>query len=129
MGKLLKGVVKFTVAAAAVGGVCYAFRDQIKGSKVYQDNNLDEKFKKVANAIKEKLPTTDVNEEDIVEDDEIFFEDAIAAETSRDYVSINNDAATETEEAAKNEEASEDKETSEAEEAAMDDDEVPTIHV
>ena len=37
MGKLLKGVVKFTVAAAAIGGVCYAFKDQIKESKIYKD--------------------------------------------------------------------------------------------
>ena len=43
MGKFFKGVVKFSVAAAAVGGLCYAFKDKIRESKVYQDNNVDEK--------------------------------------------------------------------------------------
>ena len=28
MGKFFKGVVKFSVAAAAVGGLCYAFKDK-----------------------------------------------------------------------------------------------------
>ena len=33
MGKFFKGVVKFSVAAAAVGGLCYAFKDKIRESK------------------------------------------------------------------------------------------------
>ena len=41
MGKFFKGVVKFSVAAAAVGGLCYAFKDKIRESKVYQDNNVE----------------------------------------------------------------------------------------
>ena len=91
MGKVMKGLVSFTVAAATVGGVCYAFRDKIKASKPYQDYKVDEKLKKVASAIKEKLPGQDVNEEDIVDADEIFFEDAVIAE--RDYVSIDPESA------------------------------------
>jgi hypothetical protein len=45
MGKLLKGLVTITAASAAVGGLCYVFKDQIKESKVYKDNNVDEKLK------------------------------------------------------------------------------------
>lgn len=94
MGKLVKGLVKFTVAAAAVGGICYAFKDQIKESKVYKEHNMDEKLKKVTTAIKEKFPKT--NEEDIVDEDEIFFEDSEPGE--RDYVTLEQEgeAATET---------------------------------
>ena len=36
------GLAKFTVAAAAVAGVCYAFKDEIRGTKTYQD--LNEKY-------------------------------------------------------------------------------------
>lgn len=91
MGKLVKGVVKFTVAAATVTGVCYLFKDKIKQSKFYQEYDVDGKLDKVKNTIIEKLPKTEVeNEEDIVEDDEIFFEDS-DADTTRDYVSLDTE--------------------------------------
>ena len=93
MGKFFKGVVKFSVAAAAVGGLCYAFKDKIRESKVYQDNNVDEKINKVKTTIKDKMPKIFDNEDDIEEDD--LFEDA-----NRDYVTINPDDSEKSEEAA-----------------------------
>ena len=74
MGKFFKGVVKFSVAAAAVGGLCYAFKDKIRESKVYQDNNVDEKINKVKTTIKDKMPKIFDNEDDIEEDD-LFADD------------------------------------------------------
>ena len=76
MGKFFKGVVKFSVAAAAVGGLCYAFKDKIRESKVYQDNNVDEKINKVKTTIKDKMPKIFDNEDDIEEDD-LFADDSI----------------------------------------------------
>ena len=88
MGKFFKGVVKFSVAAAAVGGLCYAFKDKIRESKVYQDNNVDEKINKVKTTIKE--------EDDLFADDlDLEMEDA-----NRDYVTINPDDSEKSEEAA-----------------------------
>ncbi len=91
MGKMFSGLVKFTVAAAAVGGVCYIFKDKIKESKFYQDYDMDAKIEKVKTTIKEKFPST--KEEDIVAEDEIFFDDAEGADTERDYVSIETEDA------------------------------------
>lgn len=125
MGKVMKGLVSFTVAAATVGGVCYAFRDKIKASKPYKDYKVDEKLKKVASAIKEKLPGQDVNEEDIVDADEVFFEDAIIAE--RDYVSIDPESSdNETGDADEADKADSDEADSQ-DDAADDKDDVPTI--
>ena len=45
MGKLFKGLVKFSVAAATVGGLCYVFKDQIRESKVYKEHDMDDKIK------------------------------------------------------------------------------------
>ena len=57
----LGSLAKFTVAAAAVAGVCYAFKDEIRGTKTYQDLNekydVDGKVEKaVAKAVEEKKP-------------------------------------------------------------------------
>ena len=93
MGKFFKGVVKFSVAAAAVGGLCYAFKDKIRESKVYQDNNVDEKINKVKTTIKDK---DDIEEDDLFADDlDLEMEDA-----NRDYVTINPDDSEKSEEAA-----------------------------
>ncbi len=124
MGKLLKGVVKFTVAAAAIGGVCYAFKDQIKESKIYKDYDVDTKINKVKTTIKEKMPKAFVNEEDIVDDDEIFFDDMdIAVESpEKNYVSIVPEQTADTAEPVaegKNEEPAE----------AAEDSTVPTIEL
>lgn len=89
MGKLFKGVVKFTIAAAAVGGLAYVFKDQIKESKPYKEYEVDEKIKKVKTTLKEKMPAIFDNEADFVEDDDLFEDLDLAAEdVERDYVSI-----------------------------------------
>jgi hypothetical protein len=102
MSKLIKNLVKISVAAATVGGLCYAFKDKIKESKPYQDYDVDTKLNKVKTTIKEKMPKVFDNEEDYVEDDEIFFEDEEFSpeNSSRDYVSINLDQTSDTETAA-----------------------------
>ncbi len=127
MGKLLKGVVKFTVAAAAIGGVCYAFKDQIKESKLYKEYDVDTKIDKVKNTIKEKMPKAFSNEEDIVDDDEIFFDDMDMAVESpeKNYVSI---VPEQTENTAPAEEATEAEETV-AETDSTEDSTVPTIEL
>lgn len=94
MGKIIKGLVKFTVAAAAVGGVCYAFRDKIKETEVYKNNNVDEKIDKVKATLKEKIPKVFDKEKEIVEDDEIFAETAEDV-ADRDYVELDAEAAEE----------------------------------
>lgn len=131
MGKLLKGVVKFSVAAATVGGVCYVFKDKIKQSKFYQEYDVDGKLDKVKSTIKEKLPTFD-DETDYVDDDEIFFDNA-EADGSRDYVSLNSEDANDTETASDTEDTADSKKVTEvaedtdAEEADDTDEEIPTI--
>lgn len=94
MGKIIKGLVKFTVAAAAVGGVCYAFRDKIKETEVYKNNNVDEKIDKVKATLKEKMPKVFDKEKEIVEDDEIFAETAEDV-ADRDYVELDAEAVEE----------------------------------
>lgn len=125
MGKLLKGVVKFTVAAAAIGGVCYAFKDQIKESKIYKDYDVDTKINKVKTTIKEKMPKAFSNEEDIVDDDEIFFDDMDMAVESpeKNYVSIVPEQTADTTEDSKTEAPAESENTSE------EDSTVPTIEL
>ena len=51
-GKLFKD----DATIAAIGGVCYVFRDKIKNSTVYQSLDMDDKVEKVKNTIKEKMP-------------------------------------------------------------------------
>ena len=51
-GKLFKAAATI----AAIGGVCYVFRDKIKNSTVYQSLDMDDKVEKVKNTIKEKIP-------------------------------------------------------------------------
>ena len=101
MGKFFKGVVKFSVAAAAVGGLCYAFKDKIRESKVYQDNNVDEKINKVKTTIKDKMPKIFDNEDDIEEDD-LFADDLYLEmeDANRDYVTITPDDSEKSEDAA-----------------------------
>ncbi len=123
MGKVFKSLVKVTVAAAAVGGICYAFKDKIKGSKVYQEYDVDSKIAKVKSTIKEKMPKSSDNEKDYVEDDEIFFDDLDADVTERDYVSIEPDAADDNSDS----ETESVEEKADGTEADTPDSEVPTI--
>ena len=51
-GKLFKAAATI----AAIGGVCYVFRDKIKNSTVYQSLDMDDKVERVKNTIKEKMP-------------------------------------------------------------------------
>lgn len=104
MGKVLKSFVKVTVAAAAVGGICYAFKDKIKDSKVYKEHDVDGKIAKVKTTIKEKMPKVFDNEKDYVEDDEIFFDD-LDDTAERDYVSIDTDTDDDSQETAGTSEA------------------------
>ncbi len=109
---LLGGLLTVTTAAAAVAGVCYLFKEEIKGTKTYKD--LDEKYD-VDNKIKEysnkakttaydlkdkaKVAAKDLkakgeewkasNDDTIFEDDEIIIDGG--ASESRDYVSIKSD--------------------------------------
>lgn len=137
MGKFVKNLLKVTAATAAVGGLCYAFKDKIKESKVYKDYDVDEKLNKVKTTIKEKMPKVFDNEEDYVEDDEIFFEDEDfnPEDSSRDYVSINNEPAAEADAAAEGapEETEGDTDSSEVaadtDAASSDDGDIPTIEV
>ena len=125
MGKLFKSLVKVGVAAAAVGGICYAFKDKIKESKVYQEYDLDDKIQKVKSTIKDKMPKSD-NEKDYVDDDEIFFDDLDAGSAERDYVSIDTDSKDEdAEESSAEDSSSEDEDIEDTE----DTDSVPTINI
>ncbi len=103
MGKnsFFGGLAKFTLAAAAVTGICYMFKDEIKSSKAYQDLDVDNKIQKAKTAIKdtttaikekaqEKAPWLS-NEESIIDDNEIILDDAAPSE--RDYVSLDSDGA------------------------------------
>ena len=130
MGKLFKSLVKVGVAAAAVGGICYAFKDKIKESKVYQEYDLDDKINKVKTTIKDKMPKSD-NEKDYVDDDEIFFDDLDAGSAERDYVSIDTDSKDEDAEDSSAEESSAEDSSSEDEdiEDTEDTDSVPTINI
>lgn len=59
-GKLFKAAATI----AAIGGVCYVFRDKIKNSTVYQSLDMDDKVEKVKNTIKEKMPAKEEPERD-----------------------------------------------------------------
>lgn len=97
MGKILKGVAKFAVATAAVGGLCYVFKDQIKESKLYKEYDVDTKIQKVKTTIKDKIPNLFEKEEDIVDENEIFFDDLdlTAEDMERDYVDIDAEVVAE----------------------------------
>lgn len=117
----LGGIITFTAAAATVAGLCYVFKDEIKGSKPYQDLNdkydVDSKINTAASKAKTakselKAKASDIKtkasdiKDDIMEkasqaswkkddEDEIFDEDEIILNDScsncRDYVPLNSD--------------------------------------
>lgn len=139
MGKnsFLGGVAKFTLAAATVAGICYMFKDEIRGSKAYQELEVDDKLSKAKTAIKdttttikekaqEKAPWLS-NESEIIDDNEIILDGAAPAE--RDYVSLDPEEASDSQEAAAQEETPEEAADSadsavEAEDAITEDEEL-----
>ena len=112
--KLLGGLFTLTAAAAAVAGVAYLFKEEIRETKTYKDLNekydVDTKISKAASKAKDtaydlkdkaKVAAKDLkakadewkatNDDDIFEDDEIIL-DGEGVSEERDYVSIKNDA-------------------------------------
>ena len=68
-GKLFKAAATI----AAIGGVCYVFRDKIKNSTVYQSLDMDDKVEKVKHTIKEKMPA----KEETADRDYFSLDDAV----------------------------------------------------
>ena len=79
-GKLFKAAATI----AAIGGVCYVFRDKIKNSTVYQSLDMDDKLEKVKHTIKEKMPA----KEETADRDYFSLDDAV------DNTDTNAEAAT-----------------------------------
>lgn len=79
-GKLFKAAATI----AAIGGVCYVFRDKIKNSTVYQSLDMDDKVEKVKHTIKEKMPA----KEETADRDYFSLDDAV------DNTDTNAEAAT-----------------------------------
>lgn len=99
VGKL----IAVTTAAAAAGGICYVFRNQIKESSIYQKSIqcIDGLLTKV----REKMDVSS-SEDDFFFDDEADFDDSIFStntESGRDYTSITIHAKEPDTEAIKNE--------------------------
>lgn len=97
MGKFIKNAFRLTVAVGIVSGVAYAFKDEIKESKVYKDYEVDDKIKKATKYVKDKTSKFFPKEEDLVDDDEIFFEDDadIAQDAeNKEYISLVGDQKT-----------------------------------
>lgn len=94
MGKLIKNAFRLTVAVGIVSGVAYAFKDEIKESKVYKDYEVDEKLKKASKYVKDKTAKFFPKEEDLVDDDELFFEgesDVAQDASSKEYISLDGE--------------------------------------
>ena len=79
-GKLFKAAATI----AAIGGVCYVFRDKIKNSTVYQSLDMDDKVEKVKHTIREKMPA----KEETADRDYFSLDDAV------DNTNTNDEAAT-----------------------------------
>ncbi len=104
----------FTTTVAAIGGVCYVFRDQIKESSVYK--KATDKFSDLKNRVQDKFASDDDDfffDEDFEDDfeDDVFDEDA---KKNREYTSItinqkddNESVSEDTEEPSVTEEANE----------------------
>jgi hypothetical protein len=96
-------ILKAAVAAAAIGGVCYAFRDKIKESKVYQSMDVDDKVEKVKNSVDDTMEKVKNNDtvakvkntvDDTVEKVKTTIKEKMPAsnENERDYFTLNDDA-------------------------------------
>ena len=87
MSKFSKGLVKLTIASATFAGLCYLFKDQIKESKVYKENDIDSKIRTAKEKVKEKI-SWGSQEEELIEDDEIILDSIMTSSSTRDYVTI-----------------------------------------
>ncbi len=114
----LEGLATFTVAAVTVAGICYLFKDEIKGTKTYQDLNdkydVDSKINLAADKAKnaaskakdtafelkdkafvvkddlmDKYNQMKGSEENLFDDDEIILDESDVEE--RDYVRVDNE--------------------------------------
>ena len=83
-------------AAAAIGGVCYVFRDKIKESKIYNDLDMDEKLSKVKSFVNNNMSCDDYADDDFFFDEDEDTSD-FSSTTNRGYVALNTDAETITE--------------------------------
>ena len=79
-------------AVAAIGGVCYIFRDKIKASKVYNDLDVDDKINKAKSFITDKMPCCNDDYEDDFFYDDDEDEDIKPSNSSakRGYTSLDN---------------------------------------
>lgn len=114
----LEGLATFTVAAVTAAGICYLFKDEIKGTKTYQDLNdkydVDSKINLAADKAKnaaskakdtafelkdkafvvkddlmDKYNQMKGSEENLFDDDEIILDESDVEE--RDYVRVDNE--------------------------------------
>lgn len=114
----LEGLATFTVAAVTAAGICYLFKDEIKGTKTYQDFNdkydVDSKINLAADKAKnaaskakdtafelkdkafvvkddliDKYNQMKGSEENLFDDDEIILDESDVEE--RDYVRVDNE--------------------------------------
>ena len=110
---LFGGLLTITAAAAAAAGVCYLFKEEIRGTETYKNLNekydvdtkikkasekardtaydLKDKAKVAAKDIKTKADEWKASKESAFEDDEIITDEDFSED--RDYVSINDAAA------------------------------------
>lgn len=88
---LLGKLITMAAAAAAIGGACYAFRDKIKASKLYEELGVDDKLHSLKELLKREK-----DEEDFFEEDEYIF-DTENDDSNRNYVSIHTEASPEKE--------------------------------
>ena len=119
---LFGGLLTVTAAAAAAAGVCYLFKEEIRGTETYKNLNekydvdtkikkasekardtaydLKDKAKVAAKDIKTKADEWKASKESAFEDDEIITDEDFSED--RDYVSINDAAADTAAEATEN---------------------------
>ena len=119
---LFGGLLTITAAAAAAAGVCYLFKEEIRGTETYKNLNekydvdtkikkasvkardtaydLKDKAKVAAKDIKTKADEWKASKESAFEDDEIITDEDFSED--RDYVSINDAAADTAAEATEN---------------------------
>lgn len=119
---LFGGLLTITAAAAAAAGVCYLFKEEIRGTETYKNLNekydvdtkikkasekardtaydLKDKAKVAAKDIKTKADEWKASKESAFEDDEIITDEDFSED--RDYVSINDATADTAAEATEN---------------------------